>query len=236
MDRRLFAVGVLGLVTLASGCSLSDGGYKAGELGNGGFYFSCNDAVACTRYSNDASKFPQVVSLGSTFDVRFVSKTTDADTHITFNEKAPDRGITINPVGEYISRGPTGLVALKSGFGTITSRDAAGQLVDFVNIRVAKPDALVVYAAEDASETPARIETVTLVKTDRRTYRAFAQEKKAVLAGTLAIEWKSSNSAIVDVESTSEGKATIVARAAGSAKLIATGGTFTQEISVEVKP
>ena len=235
MDRRLIALAVFG-AAVASGCSLTDSGYKPGELGNGGFYFSCNDAVACERYSNDASKFPQLVSLGSSFEVRFVSRTNaDQDTHITFNEKAPDRGITINPVGDYISRGPSGLVALKPGFGTITSRDAAGQLVDFVNIQVAKPDALVVYSADDASDNPARIEKVDLVTSDRRSYRAFAQKNKTVLAGTLAVEWKSSNEAIVDIESTSEGKVTVIGRAAGNAKLIATGGTFVQEISVVVK-
>ena len=89
MDRRLIALAMFG-AAVASGCSLTDSGYKPGELGNGGFYFSCSDAVACTRYSNDASKFPQLVSLGSTFEVRFVSKTNAADdTHITFNEKGP---------------------------------------------------------------------------------------------------------------------------------------------------
>ena len=57
MDRRLFALATFGLVTVAtSGCSLADPGYKPGELGNGGFYFSCDDAVACTRYSNDAAR------------------------------------------------------------------------------------------------------------------------------------------------------------------------------------
>lgn len=233
MGRRLFATAMLGLVAVAGGCSSTDG-YKPGELGNGGFYFSCNDAVSCSRYSNDAAKFPSAVSLGSSFQVRFVPKA--SDTLIKFDEKAPDRGITINPVGEYVSRGGNGLVALKSGYATITSRDASGQLVDFVTIRVAKPDALVVYSAEDVRDAPDRVDTVSLGKTERRNYRAFAQEKNAVLAGTLAVEWTSSNPNIVAIDGTLEGKVTVVGRAPGNANLIAIGGTFRQEIPVEVKP
>jgi hypothetical protein len=220
---------------LTAGCSAADTGYKAGELGNGGFYFSCDDAVACTPYSNDAAKFPKAVSLESTFQVRFVSKTSADDTHITFNESAPDRGITISPVGEYISRSPSGLVALKSGYATITARDAAGRLVDFVNVRVAKPDALVVYPANESSQDPIRVDTVSITTNDSRSYRAFAKEKNEVLGGSLAVEWRVEPQGIVDVETTSDGKATVVGRTPGIATLFATGGTFEQQITVEVK-
>lgn len=236
MGRRLFANAILGLglVAAAAGCSACDSGYKPGELGNGGFYFSCSDAVSCSRYSNDAAKFPQAVSLGSTFQVRFVPKS--SDTLITFDEKLPDRGITIKAVGEYLSRGASGLAAIKTGYATVTSRDASGRLVDFVTLRVAKPDALVIYAADDVTDAPKRVESVSIGKAESRTYRAFAQEKKAVLAGSLAVEWTSSAPSILEIDSTSEGKVTVIGRAAGTANLVAVGGTFKQEIQVEVKP
>src|SRR5690348_3653742 len=103
----------LGAALLTCGCSSTrDPGYKEGDLGNGGFYFSCDDAVTCVPYSNDAAKFPKSVSLGSTFSVRFVPEQSSG-LHITFNESAPDRGITVAPVGEFVSRGPNGLVAVK---------------------------------------------------------------------------------------------------------------------------
>ncbi len=236
MKRWLLGLPLIGVLTVASGCSLSDSGYKPGELGNGGFYFSCSDTVSCSRYSDDAKKFPQSVSLGSSFSVRFVSNTSATDTHMNFDERAPDRGITITAVGEYLSKGPNGLVALKPGYASVISRDAAGQLVDFVSLRVARPDALVIYAADDVRDNPDRIDTVSLAKSDRRSFRAFAQEKKQLLAGTLAVDWRSSDPTIVDIESLADGKATIVARRAGSAKLFAVGGTFEQQIPVEVRP
>ncbi|CAN5925172.1 hypothetical protein BH11MYX4_BH11MYX4_59940 [soil metagenome] len=238
MELRLLAVTMLGLLAV-SGCSSVDSGYKAGELGNGGFYFACSDAVSCARYSDDAAKFPKAVSIGSSFQVRFVSKTSANDTHITFNEQAADRGITISPVGEFISRGPNGLVALKTGWATITSRDAAGQLVDFVNIHVAKPDALVVYDADrvHSGDTPDRVDalTLTLSASEPRYLRAFAQEKNSVLAGTLAVEWSRNPEAVVYLQD-NDGKVTVRARKPGTTTLTATGGTFTQQITIEVKP
>jgi len=234
MHVRLLAITTLGLLAIA-GCSSTEG-YKAGELGNGGFYFACTDAVSCARYSDDAAKFPKAVSVGSSFQVRFTPQSGRNDSHITFGS-GDNRGITIDPVGEYISRGPSGLVALKLGYGTISARDAAGQFIDFVNIRVAKPDALVVYDAAVAhGDTPSRIDALTMSLSRSRQLRAFAQEKNSVLAGTLAVQWTVvPKTGVVDIED-SDGEITVTPRAAGTAKLTAVGGTFTQEISVEVKP
>lgn len=217
-----------------AGCSLADDGGKTGELGNGGFYFSCEDAVACTKYSNDASKFPSQVALSSTFSVRFVPKT--GSSGISFNEGAADRGITIQPVGDFVSRGPKGLVAIKSGHVTLASRDAKGTLVDYVVVRIVRPDALVVYSADESRADPPRVDTVELTVGSRRSYRAFAQEKKADLAGSLQVEWSTEDPSIAVVDNTTDGKATVSARAPGSTNLVAVGGTFTQKIAVQVSP
>jgi len=233
MTSRFHVIFAAVFAVLATvGCSLADDGGKTGELGNGGFYFSCEDAVACTKYSNDASKFPSSVSLSSTFSVRFVPKS--GSSGIVFNEGAPDRGITIQPVGDFVSRGPKGLAAIKSGYATLASRDAKGKLVDYVVVRVVRPDALVVYTADESRTDPPRVDSVELSVGSRRAYRAFAQEKKADLAGSLQVEWTSEDPRVVDVENTTDGKATIVARAAGSTNLVAVGGTFTQKIPVQV--
>ncbi len=233
----LFPLLVAGAVVLTAGCSLSDEGSKPGELGNGGFYFSCDDAVACSRYTDDASKFPDAVSVGSTFAVRFVPKK-NSGLDIHFNEAAVDRGITVNPIGDvYVSRGGKGLAAVKTGYATLASRDATGALVDYIVIRVAKPDALVVYSADDTSTTtPPHVDTITLSVSggDRKTYRALAQQNKADLAGSLQMEWTSSNPSVATVESTTDGKATVVPKAAGTASLVAVGGTFTQNIPITV--
>jgi hypothetical protein len=226
------------VVALASGCSLaSTAGEKPGELGNGGFFFSCADAVSCAPYSNDAAKFPSAISLGSSFDVRFVPKSNTSGTNIRFSEGAPNRGITVSSVGEdYVSRGPAGFVALKSGYATLASRDASGQLVDYVVVRVAKPDTLLVYPADGTSSTPAPVSTVALANGERRPFRAFAQAQKQDLAGSLQIEWTSSNPSVVYVESVNDGTASVVARSAGKASLVATGGTFVQSVPVVVSP
>jgi len=234
-SRSLLALLACGAVAFTAGCSLSDSGSKPGELGNGGFYFSCDDAVACSRYSNDASKFPEAVAVGSTFAVRFVPKS-NSGLDIHFNESATDRGLTVAPISEvYVSRGAKGLAAVKTGYATLASRDAAGVFVDYVVLRVAKPDALVVYSADATStSTPAHVDSIELSAGDRRTYRALAQQNKADLAGSLQIEWTSSNPSVAAVESTTDGKATVVAKSAGSAALVAVGGTFTQSIPITV--
>jgi hypothetical protein len=229
------AMAMFAFAALATtGCSLNDSGYKAGELGNGGFYFSCDDAAACSKYTDDASKFPKAVAQGATFTVRFVPKQ-DSGVQIKLNESEPNKGITIQPVGEFVSRGPKGLVALKTGYATLASRDAAGKLIDYVVVRVAKPDTLVVFSADESRTDPPRVETLSVNVGDRSAYRAFAQEKKQDLAGSLQIDWTSSDKTIFDVENTNDGKATIIAKAPGNAKLHVVGGTFEQDIPVEVK-
>ncbi len=228
-----FAVAIL-----AAGCSSSaaTSGYKAGEFGNGGFYFSCDDAMSCAPYSNDAAKFPKAVSLGSTFQVRFVAATS-SDSTVRFNERAPDRGVTINAVGsEYVSRGPDGFLALKAGHATLAARDAANQIIDYVIIRVAKPDALFVYPADETKAGQRSIDKLDLVIGGESHVRAFAKAKNEVLAGSLRIEWISADPTIADVELTADGTAAILAKKVGTTKITATGGTFSDVVDVEVKP
>jgi hypothetical protein len=230
---RLLATALAVGAALLVGCQASDAAYAPGQLGNGGFYFSCDDAVACARYSNLASQFPKTVALGSTFAVGFVPTSSSGSSL----SASPEPGVTVQPVSSvYVSRGASGLAAIKAGYATLASRDAAGQLVDYVVLRVARPDALSVYAADDLAAKPSLVSTITLARGDTRAFRAFAQEKKENLAGSLQVEWTSSAPGIVAVESTAQGKVTIAARAAGKATLTATGGTFTQSIPVEVTP
>ena len=70
---------------------------------------------------------------------------------------------------------------------------------------------------------------------DRKTFRAFAQQNKSDLAGSLQLEWTSTNPLVAEVQSTTDGVATVVPRSAGSAMLVATGGTFTQQVPIKVQ-
>jgi hypothetical protein len=221
---------------LAAGCSIADPGTKPGELNNGGFHFSCDDAVACGKYTDTAVKFPDAVALGSTFAVTFTTGSNQSGLDIHFNESLPNRGITVSPVSEvYISRGVTGLVAVKSGYATLNARDAAGHLVDYTVIRVAKPDALVVYSADQAGSTATPLDTIDLsLSGPNKSFRAFAQQNKANLAGSLQVEWTTSNPNVAEISSTTNGIVTLAPRSAGSAMLIVTGGAFTQQVPIKV--
>jgi len=225
---------VVAALSVLGGCQLDDSGYKAGELGNGGFYFSCDDAAACSRYTNDASKFPKDVAVSSTFGVRFVPKTDTTGIQIHFNDSNPDRGIVIQTIGDFVSKGPKGLTAVKTGYTSIVARDAAGFVIDYTVIQIAKPDSLVVFAADDPSTNPPRIERVALANGERRAFRAFAQKNKADLAGSLQVDWKSDDPTVAEVENTTDGKVTIIARKSGSTMLKVRGATFEQVVPVEV--
>ncbi len=224
---------------LAMGCSIADPGTKEGQLDNGGFHFSCDDAVACGKYTNTAVKFPDAVALGSTFAVTFTPKTASG-LNISFNDSLPDRGIVVSPVSDaFVSRGVKGLVAVGSGYATLASRDAAGHLVDYVVVRVAKPDALVVYDADQpTTSNPVVVDTIelSLSAADSKKFRAFAQQNKADLAGSLQVEWASSNPLVADVINTTDAVASVVPRSTGTAMLTVTGGTFTRSVPITVKP
>ena len=236
MRSRTFALGSLACALLA-GCALNDSGYKPGELGNGGFYFSCDDAAACSRYSDDASKFPKDISVSSTFAVRFKPKTENSAVTIQFDDRdAVNRGITVSTIGDFVTKGPTWLTAVKTGYTSLVARDARGFVIDYTVVRIARPDSLVVFAADEASTTPARVDKITLGLTDRRAFRAFAQKDNAELAGSLQLAWTSTDPTVVAIESAADGKATIVARRNGNATLTVKGAALEQSIPVEVAP
>jgi len=237
-DSILPALVAAAAIFATVGCQASAAskpGYKPGELGNGGFLFQCDDSVACERSSKDATKFPAAVSLGAPFTVRYELVTSPSTINIRINESDPNKGITVQTVGNtFLSSGPDGFVGLKAGYATLASRDSAGSIVDYVTVRVDKPDAIVVYDASDTSLTPARIDTLSLAQGARRAYRAVAQKKSQDLAGALRVEWTSSDPSVVKIDNVSGVKVTVSALKAGAATLTAVGGTFTQQIPVEV--
>lgn len=241
MNRNLSTAVALGALLFGAGCTISSAGpgYEEGELGNGGFLFTCDDSVACEDDTNDASAFPSAVSLGATFAVRYVPQTR-AGTDIRFNESEKNRGITVSPTGQFISSGPDGFVGIKEGYGTLASRDASGRIIDYVTLRVAKPDALVVYEASLSSgataPTPVKVDNVELRTGSRRSYRVRAQENHQDLAGSLRVQWESDDESIVAIDSVQSNTVTVTAKKEGTTKLHATGGTFVEDIVVTVMP
>jgi hypothetical protein len=204
--------------------------YKQGALGNGGFLFQCGDSVACDRWSDgNAKDFPSQIATGSTFQLRFVAAQDQGDLNADSQQ-----GTTLRPLPPYVSSGPEGFTMLKPGLGTVIARNAAGSVIDYVTLRIVKPDALVVYAAEYKGDSPPPIESLTLASSNRRSLRTVGQWNKQALAGSIHIEWTSSDDNVIGVESYTGGVVTLLAKKAGTATLTAAGAALTKTISVQV--
>jgi hypothetical protein len=204
--------------------------YKQGALGNGGFLFQCDDSVACDRWSDgNAKDFPSQIATGSTFQLRFVAAQDQGD--LVANSQ---QGTTLRPLAPYVSTGPDGITTLKPGLGTVMARNAGGSVIDYVTLHILKPDALVVYAAEYKGTSPTPIESLTMKAADRRSFRTVGQIDKQALAGSIRIEWTSSDQSVIDVESYTGGVVTLIAKKAGTATLTAAGAALTKSVSVTV--
>ena len=238
-------VGVAGATALlAAACTGNpppgDSAYKTGSLGNGGFVFACSDGVACSEFSTgDAKDFPKNgVALGSTFNISFVPN--DAMNASAINgTPADDKDIAVSGLGPFFSGGPDGILASdREGYGAIVAEHANGVVVDFVNVRIAKPSNLEIYETTSIFGNAAKDvgASLTLKVGDTKRLRTVAMDAASnVLAGSLRSEW-SSNAENVFRVSVTNGVATVQALAAGSAVLSVTGGTFTRTVPVTVTP
>src|SRR5688572_25643976 len=209
--------------------------YKTGQLGNGGFTFRCDDSVACDRWSNSADKFPSKVATGSSFELNFFLRNDNGTINIRIDEKPESRGVRIEPVKSHSDKDLNGKFAVtKAGVATFMARDEKGWLVDYITIEVAKPTGLVVYDASYKGSSPPRVQSLNLKTQDRRSYRAVGEIGKEPLAGSFNVEWAPVDDTIVDVETTTGGTVTIIAKAVGKTELVATGAGAEQRIPVEV--
>lgn len=225
-------------VAFAAGCTggernppPSSTSVQKGQLGNGGFTFRCDDSVACDRWNN-AGVFPEAVALGSTFDMQFYLL--DGTRGYSYLKDA-ESGTTIEPVGKYINRGAAGFAAVEPGIATLSARDQKGWLVDYVTVRIRKPDSLTIYDSEYKGEDPTRIQRVTMAaRGDQKSFRVVAKAGVEDLAGMVTVEWTSEDDSIVAIEGYSKGKVTIVATGIGSTTLRAKGASIEQALPVTV--
>ncbi|AKU97968.1 hypothetical protein AKJ09_04632 [Labilithrix luteola] len=220
--------------TLMAGCGSRGGDVKAGELGNGGFTFSCDDGAACTPYSHEATTFPSAVSLSSTFDVKFRPRTTSSD------GPQPQGGITLSAIGEtFFTRGPEGFVAQREGHGTIAAFDATGKLVDYTVIKIVKPDALTIYDADVDSvddADPRSVDLIALKQGESRSFRVLLRNDAGEpLAGKIGVKW-SAGSDVASMQPQSSGRYSVYGNAAGSTIVAIDGAALHREIKVVVTP
>lgn len=237
--KGVYVVGLAAAaVAFAAGCTggernpaPSSTSVQKGQLGNGGFTFRCDDSVACDRWNN-ADNFPEAVALGSTFDLQFYLL--DGTRGFSYLKDA-ESGTTIESVGKYINRGASGFAAVEPGIATLAARDQKGWLVDYITVRIRKPDSLTIYDSEYKGEDPIRIQRVTLPsKGSQKSLRVVAKAGVEDLAGMVTVEWTSEDDSVVAVEGYSKGKVTIVATGIGSTNLRAKGASLEQVLPVRV--
>ncbi|MBX3207431.1 MAG: hypothetical protein KF764_20455 [Labilithrix sp.] len=239
--RATIAALAVGVLAALAGCNDNpapgSAAYKEGELGNGDFLFACDDGLACLPYKGDAKLFPKQISTGSNFDVRFVAKGQQGTT-VTIDDKRYE-GVTVQAVAPYVSQTPDGeLAAIAPGFGTVIARDSAGTVIDYVTLKIVRPDDLIVYdAAFDATKNrePPRIQAITLKVDEAPSYRVVAEYGGKAAAGSVPVKWESNEPDILTVESYASGVVNLRAKGAGKAILTATGASLEKKIDVEVK-
>lgn len=232
----------LAFAAATSGCSSDNPppgsvAYKSGTLGNGGFLFACDDGAACLPYSGDAAHFPTRVATGSTFDVRFVANADQGNDN-------QHQGITVQGVTPYIDRGGDGLAAVKPGRGTIIAYDAAGNVVDYTTIAIVQPKTLAVYDANStigAEKEPPRVESIDVNVGGRKSYRVLAEVDATstsggwAVAGSMTVEWTSSNPDVIRVDSYNAGVVNLVANKVGTATLTIHSAAISRDIAVKVQ-
>ena len=236
--------GAFALFSSLVGCSgnpvAGSPAYKEGELGNGDFLFACDDSVACHKWSNNAKNFPTEIATGSNFEIRFVAKGEQGSSNTIFINEKRYEGIKTEPLPPFVSSGPEGLSAQKPGFGSVVARDNTGVVIDYVTLKIVQPDGLVVYDAKHDAATsgdnPLSLQSLSLKVGDLPSYRVVAEHKLEAIAGSVNVKWESDNPTVIEVVSYTRGVVNFRAKAAGTAKLKATGAALTKELSVEVTP
>lgn len=230
MNVRSLVVPAL-LLAACSTPGMGDPAYERGTLNNGGFLFSCDDSVACSRWNDNAKEFPTMITTGSNFDLTYVASEDQGD--VLVNPEYP--GMTLEAVSPYMGQGPDGFAALRPGYGTVVAHDREGRVIDYVTLHIVKPDALVVYDAAYKGLDPVPIDALTLVAEDRKQFRTVGETNHEASAGSIRVEWVSDDPAVVKVESYKSGVVTLRAVAAGKATITASGAALEKTIPVEVK-
>ena len=227
-----------------------DAAYQSGELGNGGFTFSCADTnLACLEQSSgDAKAFPAGVAKLSTFRVRYVPKPgyestvnvviDDTSGAASASAGSKNTGSIQEVGGKFLEKRADGFFARAPGLGTIVARDAGGNLIEFTTIPIREAARLVVYEAAFAgSQSQSSTRSITMTKGEQKSYRVVAQDATAQnLGGSFVTEWKAVDETIATLDSRDRGVLNLVGLAAGKTTIKVTGLGLSTEVPVEVSP
>jgi hypothetical protein len=239
------AAALVSLATLLGGCSdednplYRDGSFRTGGLGNGAFLFVCGDGAGCDRSASattSSADFPHTVASGATFDVRYVPNGEEGGTLRSAGSKYV--GVTGEALAPFLQNTERGFVALRPGQGTIVVRDHRSVIIDYFTMSIATPTGLVAYRADLPPETnPPVVDRLVMSKDDRRSLRSVPMMNYQPLAGSIPVEWRTDNPAVLLVESVTGGIVNVVGKGIGPTRLRGeVVGGATVAIDVQVMP
>lgn len=237
--RRAFVYGVVLSSVALAGCNSGNPvegspAYKEGMLGNGSFLFTCDDSVACDRWStNSAKDFPSEIATGSRFNLRFVAEGQEGGT-LKINGTTYT-GVTLEGVDPYVRKNPDGVfAALKPGHGTVVAKDASGRIIDYVPLNIVQPDSIVVYKADYKGTRPEHVEKVSMKVGEVQSFRTVAKYQLNTIAGSFQFQWDSGNSNVVGIDTQTRGVVNIRAKGEGETTLT-TEGAGLPKVSITVQ-
>jgi hypothetical protein len=216
LSRSLLGLAALSLFACSTPPGLPTNGN--GELHQGTFLYACSSAADATCPAGIAPKtLPSGIAIGADFELRY-TPTSPTKT-------------SLEPTRDFFSVDASGRFrAKRSGYGAVLVKDERGGVVDFVNLRV-KAIASLAIAGID--------ENANLAVAQTRVLSAAPLDTAGdPLAGTVPLEWESSDPSVVTVTTTDDdrarGSATLRAIGAGTARIRVISGTATSTVSVRI--
>jgi hypothetical protein len=204
MKRSLFFSCLVPFVLLACADDPSYPSYGDGVLKNGAFTYLCvTPSDAYCAGTENVTTVP-AIALGTTF--RFA-----------FNQAPGEAPATLDlATTDFVDLAPDGTMhAKRAGYASLFARSANGDVEDFVNLRVHEVGSMLVRGIDAGT---------TLKKSETRSVRAEPHDQAgAVLAGSAAYDWETSDANVlaidVTVEDRARGGATLRAVGPGTARV-----------------
>lgn len=218
-------IGIVGTLVIAQGCFDYDGGNGCsnanGLAGNAHFTYECVGPgdPQCTSASNDAPSLPTKIALSARFGL------------------SGDSGAQLVPVSNHAVEASSQVFKpLRTGYIGFVANNGT-EALDALRFEVVAPASIVITAipADIMSRSGVGIPPFDLRVGEKTQLRAIAQDsERAILAGTLTVEWATDAPDIVSIEDAPDQTARLAAHGRGRATIKATSGMFSATVTVTV--
>ena len=216
---KRFFLSLVPLLSLACSADPSSPSYGDGVLQNGSFTYLCvTPSDAYCAGTENVTTLPGI-ALGTTFRIAFM--------------QAPGAQPATLDLGtnDFLDLAPDGTMhAKRTGYASVFARSPSGDVEDYINLHVHEVGSLAVRGVDPGT---------TLKASETRSVRAEPHDQAgAVLAGSGAYDWETSDANVLVVDVTNEdrarGGATLRAVGPGTARLRVVFGSATGTIDVLV--